>query len=353
MKHRILCLASLLLAALIIWQASALRPTPEHLPGAETAQRRLLRIWLVNSVGGGESWLRACLKEWERTHPGVMTFLRIVDAEEVTHPDAVLPDLLLYTPGVYAAPEALFTPITGVEGLREELLRAGRWQGQQYGLPLCYAGYALAINSRIEPDLRTTPAPTTLLGRPAVTPAADATPTPGMPAAAALIAPSGCGLFTLGMLLPQRPALPDDFASADSAAVYQQFRAGQADAALLTTGQITALNGVLPFRTITPAEIITDQVWMASLLPEADSSAAELLAWLVSAEAQRKLSAQSLHTVREDLRLYAAGAEALIEQAARTLTAINAYVPAADTAQTAWQFFHGRAGISEALMPLL
>lgn len=354
MKHRLICLIALLLTGIVLWYAMSAKPSQESLPGADAAQRRLLRIWVTSSIGGGESWLRDCLKAWEKANPGTLTFLRTVSADELTREGAVLPDILLYTPGVITAPQDHFAPISGVEGVREPLLRAGRWQTLQYGLPLCYAGYALAVDSAIEPQLAVTPAPTTLLGRPAATINPDATATPGLPDNATLLAPKGCGLFTLGILLDDRPALSDDFATTDTADVYRRFQARQATSALLTTGQITALNGVFPLRVITPSEVLTDQVLMASIFPDADASAAELLRYLISAECQRKLTQQSLHTVREDLRLYAAGTEALIETAAsRALTVINAYVPSADVEAAAWQFFHGRTGISEVLMPLL
>ncbi|MBQ8312993.1 MAG: hypothetical protein IJX84_07310 [Clostridia bacterium] len=355
MKYRpLLCIIALLLTGVVIWFALSAAPARESIPGTDAAQRRLVRIWVCSSVGGGESWLRDCLKTWEKQNPGAMTFLRTVSPEEITKEDAVLPDILLYTPGAITAPQDAFMPLSNITGIREPLLRAGRWQMQQYGLPLCYAGYALAIDSAAEPQLAATPAPTTLLGKPAATLNPDATATPGLPQGVTLIAPKGCGLFTLGCLLTERPALAEDFATTDPADIYRRFQARQATAALLTTGQITALNGVFPFRVITPSEVITDQVWLASIFPGADDAAAELLQYLTSAESQRKLSKQSLHTVREDLRLYATGTEALMETAAaRALTVINAYIPAADVEAAAWQFFHGREGISEALMPLL
>lgn len=354
MKYRLpIRLAALLLTGLLLWLGFKLKPVQENLPGSENAQRRLLRIWICSSPGGGEGWLRSCLKGWEKQHPEVMTFLRSVSPEEMEREDAVLPDILLYTPGDMTAPGKAFTPLTGIDGLREPLLRAGRWQGQQYGLPLCYAGYALAIDSTAEPHLAVTPAPTTLLGRPAATSQPDGTATPGLPAQASLIAPKGCGLFTLGMLTTEHPTLSEDFATTGTGDVYTRFRARQADAALLTTGQITALNGVFPFRVITPSEVITDQVWFASLFTGAGETAAQLLAYLVQPTSQKLLSQQGLHTVREDLRLYATGTEGLMESAARTLTAINAYVPAADVEAAAWQFYHGRLGLNEALLPLL
>lgn len=355
MKYRLLiCIAALALTGLVLWQTYAFRPAQEYLPGKEAAPRRLVRIWVCSSVGGGESWLRDCLKAWEKQHPGAMTFLRTVSSEELTRENAVLPDILLYTPGTISSPQDFFLPLSGTDGLREPLLRCGRWQLQQYGLPLCYAGYALAIDSTAEPHLAATPAPTTLLGRPAATAPAQASPTPGLPEGVTLMAGKGCGLFTLGCLLPEHPALANDPSADDTAAVYSRFRSRQASSALLTTGQITALSGTFPFRTLIPREVITDQVWLASVFPGADPSCADLLAWLTGPESQRRLSQQGLHTVRQDLRLYAAGTEGAVESAAaRSLTAVNAYLPAAETEAAAWQFFSGRMGLSEALAPLI
>ena len=83
MKRRcVICLAGLMLTAAAVLLAVA-PPRDERLPGAGPADRRLVRVWMVSPVGGGESWLRACLKEWEAAHPGVMTYLRAVSAEEL------------------------------------------------------------------------------------------------------------------------------------------------------------------------------------------------------------------------------------------------------------------------------
>ncbi len=347
MKHRWrMTLVALAAAGLVLWQALAGGPVPEALPGGSAAQRQLVRIWVCSSPGGGEGWLRACLKKWEKQYPQVMTFLRTVTADEIAREDAVLPDILLYTPGDITAPEACLAPLEGIAGLREPLLRAGRWQGAQYGLPLCYGGYAIAIDSAAEPHLAATPAPTTLLGRPAATQPPDA-PTPGLPEGASLLAPGGCGLFTLALM---REIPPVD-GTLTSAEVFARFRARQAPAALLTTGQITALNGA--FRVLTPGEVITDQVWFASLFPGAGEAAARLLAWLVQPESQRLLASQGLYTVREDLRLYATGTQAAMESAARALTVINAYVPAADVEVSAWQAAQGRVSLDDALLPLI
>lgn len=366
MKRRsVICLVGLALtaAAALLLCAS---PRGERLPGAELARGRLVRVWMVSSVGGGESWLRACLKEWEATHPGVMTYLRAVSAEELVREDAVLPDILLYTPGDLAAPERLFTPLSGTENIREPLLRCGRWRGQLYGLPLCYGGYVLAIHGALEPQHAATPAPTTLLGRPAATASPDATATPGFPLAAAqkadtpLVCPRGAAGFTLACLLApeERPALREPAPA--PAEAYRCFLAQQASAAVLTTGQVTALEGVaasgkgFAYRVLTPSEVITDQVWLGSLFPGAGEDAASLLAHLIAPAAQKRLASQGLYTVREDLKLYASGVPGLMERAAaRSLTAISAYVDPDEVNSAAWQVLSGREGLSAALIPLL
>jgi len=352
MRYRVfLCLGVLAVTALVILRCMMLPHLPERLPGTQAPQRRLVRVWVCSSIGGGESWLRESLKAWEKKAPGTMTFLRTVTPEELTREDAVLPDILIYTPGTVTAPQGLFTPLNNITGIREPLLRAGRWQAEQYGLPLCYAGYALAIDGSAEPHLATTPAPTTLLGHPAATAETAASPTPGIPESIEILAPGGCGLFTLGSLTAQRPPLS---ATQTQAEIFQRFKARQAPAALLTTGQITALQGLLPFRVLVPEEVITDQVLIASVFPGSDESAAELLAFLISPERQRQLSQQALYTVREDLRLYASGTQALMEAAsARALTVLNAYISKEDADAAAWQYYHGQQGLSTALTPLL
>ena len=366
MKRRsVICLVGLALtaAAALLLCAS---PRGERLPGAELARGRLVRVWMASSVGGGESWLRACLKDWEAAHPGVMTYLRAVSAEELVREDAVLPDILLYTPGDLAEPERLFTPLSGTENIREPLLRCGRWRGQLYGLPLCYGGYVLAIHGALEPQHAATPAPTTLLGRPAATASPDATATPGFPLAAAqkadtpLVCPRGAAGFTLACLLApeERPALREPAPA--PAEAYRCFLAQQASAAMLTTGQVTALEGVaasgkgVAYRVLTPSEVITDQVWLGSLFPGAGEDAASLLAHLIAPAAQKRLASQGLYTVREDLKLYASGVPGLMERAAaRSLTAISAYVDPDEVNRAAWQVLSGREGLSAALMPLL
>lgn len=370
MKKRILAAAVLLLilgGGFLGWQRMGEHPVP----GLTGTQRTLLRIWMISSPGGGQAWLKQQLRAFEKANPGISTWVRTVQPEELTEPQAVLPDLVLYMPGDLTEPQAHFLPLSGDMAardglLREELLRCGRWQQAQYGLPMCWGGWVLAIDASLDPGAAVTPAPTTLLGRPAATQAAQATKAPGYPyeaaalAECALQAPGGCALFTAGMLLEKTPPLPEDFGTLHSSDVYAAFRGRRCATAMLTTGQATAFASLtsggsgFPFRLMTADEVITDQVWLASVTADAPPAAAMLLAYLTSADAQKALVGQGLHTVRKDLTLYAAGEAAAMEQAGRrTLAAVNAFIPSDQVRQSAWQFFQGTLPLDEALLPLM
>lgn len=358
-------------AALILLSAAGLlRLTDQPLPGLSAAKRTLLRVWVVSSPGGGQAWLTRQLRQFEKKHPGVSTYLRTASAAELSAEDAILPDVVFYMPGDITAPDQPFLPLSGEltarDGLlREELLRCGRWQGQQYGLPLCWGAWVLAIDSALEPGSITTPAPTTLLGRPAMT-AAPASPEPAYPLSAArqadcaLQSPGGAALFALGLMLEEKPPLPADFGALSASQVYAAFQRKQCSTAMLTTGQAIAFAGLtsggsgFPHRIMTADEVITDQIWLASVTDAAPPEAALLLSFLTTREAQQALSAQGLHTVRNDLTLYAAGLSARMEAAGRrSLSAIQAYIPSETVHAAAWQFFQGQLSLDEALLPLM
>lgn len=361
MKHlRWLCLPALLLTAALLLYHPAW-PDDARLPGARSPERKLLRIWTLSSIGGGQAWLRQALHAYERAHPGVMTYLRQAAPEELTAPDAVLPDVVLYMPGD-GVPRTCLQPLTGELPVDDALLRCGQYTGIQLGLPLCWGGYLLAINSRLEHGSATTPAPTTLLGKPAPTPEPlAATPTPGYPLEAALReeAPLQCtdclALLNLHLLLgASRPALSDPIP--DAGQVYARYAAGQCATAMLTTGQALALEGRItagnaqPTRFLTPEIVITDQVWLASVTTAAQSGAAELLGYLIAPETQRLLAAQALQPAHRQLRLYAQSWPAAIAAAAqKRFAAVNAYLSAPLVSQICWQYAQAQLTLAQAL----
>lgn len=371
---RITSVLSFLLCLALLWHVYAAQSSPDAsdgIPGLVPQERVLLRIWVVDAPGGGQAWLKEELKRFEKQHRGISTYLRQATAEELTSPDAILPDIVLYQPGSITEPQSLFLPLTGeaasADGmLRESLLRCGRCQGRQYGLPLCWGAWVLALDGALEPGSIATPAPTTLLGRAAAPALPSASETPGYPlakvskSACALQAPGGTALFSLALMLEEHPPLPDDFGTLTSAETYSAFQKRQCATAMLTTGQATAFTALVsggsgfPFRIMTADETITDQVWLGSITADAPDEAALLLSYLTGAEAQKALSAQGLYSARTDLTLYASGFPMQVEQAARKgLSAVNAYVPAENVRRAAWQFFQRQLTLDEALTPLL
>ncbi len=372
---RILCplLAAAAIAGGMMALVQQLQTPDASIPGLTAEDRTLLRIWILDAPGGAEKWLTQQLRSFEKAHPALSTWVRHVSAQDVLSNDALLPDVLLYMPGSIREPDRLFTPLTGdaVQGgiLREALLRCGRSQQQQYALPLCWGAWVLAIDSSLEPDAALTPAPTTLLGRPMRSEPVAASPTPGYPlprahqADCALQSPGGPALFTLGMLIDplDRPPLPDGFGQEASVGVYAGFRQRRWASAMLTTGQMTAMDALASAgeqpacRALVPERIITDQVWLASI-PQgsAEDAAALLLAHLTGADAQKALANQGLYPAREDLVLYASGFSAYVERSARLgLAAVNAYAAAEDVTSAAWRFWQGTITLDEALLPLL
>ncbi len=364
-RHLLPASAPLATGLLVAILPAALRQR-HAVPGLQAPERTLLRIWITGSPGGGQAWLTKQLSAFEAAHPGLSTHLRVISPQDALSPEAVPPDVILHMPGDFTSPGNTFSPIACPAVIREPFSRSGRSQEQQYGLPLCWGAWVLAIDSTLDPEPAATPAPATLLGRPAAT--ALPTAAPGYPLAAAsaadcaLQSPGGAALLALHTLLPpqERPPLPDDLALLSPADGYAAFMNRRCATAILTTGQATAFASLVsagkgfPFRILTPQEVITDQVWLAALTPDAPEEAHALLAFLTAPEAQQALATQGLHTVRDDLTLYAAGFSAEVEAAGHiALYAINAYIPQEEARTAAWQVFQGTLPFSQALLPLL
>lgn len=364
MPRRILpCFIALLLTLLL--GMALFSPHDSSAPLVNQTSRQLLRIWSVSSLGGSDNWLKKQLRQFEKQHPGVMTYLRQVTPDALTAPDAVLPDLILYTPSTLTNPAELFAALSVPEHLSSALLQCGCWQGQQLALPLCWGGYVLAVDSRFDAAPAATPAPTSLLGQSYATPAPDASPQPypydAILAADTplLTAPGSAMLILFDMLDPSlRPPLTDS--ALTQSEVYARFRSRQCASALLTSGQLTAFQALtaagkgFACSAIVPERIITDQVLLASIVQGAEDSAApELLAFLISRSAQQALTSQELHTVRTDLKLYASGVPAQLESAARqSLTALNAFVSSEDIAAASYLVSCGQSTIEQVLPQL-
>jgi hypothetical protein len=127
-------------------------------PGISAPEKKLLRVWLVGDSVGAAGWLKRQAANLEQTQGGAMVYLRTARPQELIQPGTVLPDLVIFGPGAVKAPESLFVPLAGDFSLDEGAKRAGRWQLEQYALPICLDGYALAYDPSISgaPAYKTT-----------------------------------------------------------------------------------------------------------------------------------------------------------------------------------------------------
>lgn len=358
MKRRFLLPLALTAAALALTVA-ALRLTPpaaDSLPGTQPRQRIILRVWDVGGPTGSTAWLRSQCAAFEQALPGLTVYLRAVSPAECLVPDTVLPDVMLFTGGDLTAPQTLLTPLSGSPDLPEAYLQSGRWQGKQYALPLAAEGWLLAVDGRMLPAAASTPAPTSLLGRPASTPQADAAP-PQPPWEALRsqpfpLAASGQGLFAL-CTLSDRLTLPDAPMTAAQAA--SSLIRGDAAAALWSTGQWAAQAERLPpgSTAFVPPQALAPRMLYGGIPQGAQQEAAAFLAFLCSEDAQRALARQHLFPVLPGLTLYGDAPYAPME---RTLAAapcpLNAFWPTAQTDAAAREAYLGTRPLNETLAAL-
>ena len=179
------------------------------LPGTGERQRTILRVWDVDGPTGSSAWLRAQCGKFEKIMPGLTVYLRSVPSSECFAPETVLPDVICFADGTFSTPEQVLAPLHGVESVSETFLQSGRWQGEQYALPLAAEPWVLAVGDAYLPAPAQTPVPTTLLGRAAATPQPD--DSAAMPPLDTLrkqstpLAARGQGLFALSAWLGVQP----------------------------------------------------------------------------------------------------------------------------------------------------
>lgn len=158
------CLGTLL-ALGCLYAAWEMHPSgTATLPGTGERQRTILRVWDVDGPTGSSAWLRAQCGKFEKIMPGLTVYLRSVPSSECFAPETVLPDVICFADGTFSTPEQVFAPLHGVESVSETFLQSGRWQGEQYALPLAVEPWVLAVGDAYLPAPQQTPVPTTLAG---------------------------------------------------------------------------------------------------------------------------------------------------------------------------------------------
>jgi len=333
------------LAALLVWQRGALLridPKPEIAPRPE---RLVLRVWICENWMGSTAWIEKQCALFQRAHPGVNLRVRRAQISELTAEGAVLPDLLLFAPGVLADPQALLSPIHGELPIRDEIAAAGRWRGRQWGVPIAMGGYALLVNNEGFPDPEQPVLDQENL-------AAATQPAKGkQPARYALQCASGETLAYPAALLAQGGALsggwpqgiaalrggdilPGDFALCTIDKAYADFTARRVMALLGTQrdlrkfSALTEVGKGFDFRVVPPRQVFTDQLLLGGILQGAkEELCAELLWQLVGAEAQQALTEYGLFPVRGDVTGYNANNTPWLHAMALSLATEDIWVP--------------------------
>ena len=141
------CLGTLL-ALGCLYAAWEMHPSgTATLPGTGERQRTILRVWDVDGPTGSSAWLRAQCGKFEKIMPGLTVYLRSVPSSECFAPETVLADVICFADGTFSTPEQVLAPLHGVESVSETFLQSGRWQGEQYALPLAAEPWVLAVDA--------------------------------------------------------------------------------------------------------------------------------------------------------------------------------------------------------------
>jgi len=295
-------------------------------PGITAPEKRLLRIWIMDDPLSASPWLRRQAAKMEKENDGISIYLRTALQQELSNKDAVLPDLVFFGPGVIKAPEALFVPIAGDLPASDGALRAGKWQNQQYAVPVCVDGYVLVFDPAILGTKAATPAPTPLLGIGAARPN---TPAPKAEAsfddlrdALAKIplektavcdfqSSAGMPLILFTLLSGGKPGLPSavfptGFGSAPRETVLSDFATGKSRAAVLAVSQLGSLTRQgKPFSYFPFPLPATDKYLCAGIVPGSGQDLAmRYLNMLLSPTGQQDLSKSGLMSVSSSTSLY-------------------------------------------------
>ena len=357
----VMILAAAVLAALLILVLTREPPLDTVLPGTQSAPRRLLVVWETGGMDGVHTWLTKCASAAEKAMPGLTVYLRRTTPEEALREGVVLPDVMIFTGGAFDTPEKLFQPLTGDFRPTEAFMRSAKWRETVYALPVAASPWVLTMDAALLPGEASTPAPTTLLGRPAPTDAPSApVATPEAPwlsdELGAIAARDGAGLFSLLSLTEEspRPLL-------SAVSPYQAMLGGSVRAALMNSVECAALLGAVsggrraPVQVYVPQEALAPQVLYAAMTVTASEDAAGMfMSFLTETLCQQLLAERSLCSVCAEETLYLSGTPALMEQSLRRgVYPVNAFAPQSAVDQSARDAWDRRTSPDAALAALM
>ena len=122
--------AALFLCAPGLWRAGQTGDGNRMDERLRPPRMRTLTVWLLPSQMDDRRLIAQACTAFEKEQKGVRVFLRKADGEELTAPDAVLPDVALFETGGVNMPEKVFVPLLG------EQESSGMYAGVSYAVPL-------------------------------------------------------------------------------------------------------------------------------------------------------------------------------------------------------------------------
>lgn len=332
-----------LLAVIFPWTAERFTRRQEAPPpGVSVPKAQVLTVWLLGDGMNGMGYLKNQAAAFEKENPGMRVYLRMAAAQELTAPDAVPPDVVVFRPGDLPSPEGLLCPLPEPD-LMDGALRAGKWREQLYAVPIALSGYVLAVDSAYAPkgQAAETPAPSLWEGRmksPAAEEAPQAAEDTELPwkelaksftaaaqkgkrktaATYAFQTPPGAAQLLFSSLSEGRQndlnaaALPEDFAVCTAKKAYSDFTSRACHGAMLTLNQWRSFQALVSAgkgfkaQAYAPAFAFTDLYLAAGVTAATEKSgqALSFVSRLTSRQGQEALAAYGLMTVLKDLRLY-------------------------------------------------
>lgn len=104
-------------------------------------QRETLTVWLLPGRMEDQKLIRQLCTAFEKQQRGVRIFLRRVTAAELTDPESVLPDAVLFETGGVPIPDKVFMPLANTDSKDA----SGMYAGVRYAVPLWLEANVLSI----------------------------------------------------------------------------------------------------------------------------------------------------------------------------------------------------------------
>lgn len=318
MKRRIriaaLCVVTAILA-LVYARGFSVKEARSLLPERE---RAVLRVWVTETFTGSLSCVTRAAQRFEKDNPGVNVRVRRAQADEYTAPDAVLPDVALYMPGIFSAPETLFVPLAEDGRVRAAYLSAGKWQDTLYGLPVLAGAYGLMVNDALlQGDFQMenlAAAAKPAQGKKSAVYALECPLDASLCFPAALVAQGGglLGGFPQGLRHDAAAGvLSDEFLTLSREEAFARFRKGTVAALLCTQREVRRMSALceagngFEFSVRTPVQAFCDQLLLCSVVQGGQETlAARFAASLLEEAYQQELTGYGFFTVLEGVQMY-------------------------------------------------